>query len=517
MLLGLEICINLAENILSSTFLMANENKIYRLWKPISYDEIWENCDTSILDDISSSWLSRRAVLQENSSEYAEFLNQKKREHAIETGVIERIYDLSKGVTETFIKEGFVESYLSHGDTDIPKRDLMNHLKDHIEAVDFIFDVVNENRPLTTGFIKELHHLTTRHQKHAEGRDQFGNKSKIALLKGAFKIRENNPTRSDGTVIHFCPPEQVDSEMDNLIEIYNDLIENEKHPLKIATWLHHAFVSIHPFQDGNGRVARLLTSLVFIKFGFFPFTVLREEMKVKYIDALEEADEGKPQKLVSYFAQTQKRNIEKALNIGEVAATSLEEIESIFAKKLEESNVKGNQKSDLELKDFRNFLFEYYYQQLFDFKERLNKKINGSSEISIETFPFRTISEGSLESHNEFAIEDYSEKYTYHFNSNLPIAWLILKLEVPKVKKIYTLISSLHHYGYSSDAIAIGNAIEVSNIVDNEYITLFVHKPDSLPPHVISTIDDFESKKKNIKIYLENALTLFLAEIANDL
>ena len=498
---------------------MAKEKKIYRLWKPISYNEIWENSDTSILDDISSSWLSRRAVLQENSTEYAEFLNQKKREHAIETGVIERIYDLSKGVTETFIKEGFVESYLSHGDTDIPKKDLMNHLKDHIEAVDFIFDVVNQNRSLTTGFIKELHHLTTRHQKHAEGRDQFGNKSKIALLKGAFKVRENNPTRSDGTVIYFCPPEQTASEMDNLVEIYNDLIEKEKHPLKIAAWLHHAFVSIHPFQDGNGRVARLLTSLVFIKFGFFPFTVLREEMKVKYINALEAADEGEPQSLVKYLGETQKRNIEKALNIGEVAATSLEEVENILTDKLGKNNAPKNPKFDFGENKFRNQVFEYYIQSLRDFRNRLSQKINGGTEMQVDVNSFDSIIERGKITFNPFFIEDYSERLNYQFNSDLPTAWVIFSLKIPDNKKTYKLIACFHYYGYSSETLAIGSAVEIVTelIKKDRSLEFFVQQPIDFPPHVISIDNDFEPKKKNIKSYLENALTMMLAQIANEI
>jgi len=494
---------------------MAEEKKIYRLWKPISYNETWKNCDTSILDDISSSWLSRREVLKENSTEYAEFINQKKREHAIETGVIERIYDLSKGITETFIKEGFVESYLSHGDTDIPKRDLMNHLKDHIEAVDFIFDVVNENRPLTTGFIKELHHLTTRHQKHAEGRDQFGNKSKIDLLKGAFKIRENNPTRSDGTTIYFCPPEQTASEMDNLVEIYNNLVKDNEHPLKIATWLHHAFVSIHPFQDGNGRVARLLTSLVFIKFGFFPFTVLREEMKVRYINALEEADENQPQNLVSYFAETQKRNIEKALNIREVASTSLEEVESILVKKLKKR--KKDREEVAALLDKKNVIFDFCFQEINKYQISISTKINGDTQFRVNSIYFGNLLEDNYRTLDTQKLANskiikYSEENNYHFDPEMRKAWISFIIELPKEKK-YELITAIHQYGYEDNTLAIGAIISFYDEKGNgNYYNNY-----KIPPHIISIDDDFEPKKKNIKSYLENALTIMLAQIANEI
>jgi Fic family protein len=95
----------------------------------------------------------------------------------------------------------------------------------------------------------------------------------------------------------YCLPEHVEAEMDNLVGFYNKAEKDEIHPLICVPWFHHAFTAIHPFQDGNGRVARLLASLILIKHGLFPFTVLREEAKVKYIDALEKADQDEPQPL----------------------------------------------------------------------------------------------------------------------------------------------------------------------------------------------------------------------------
>lgn len=53
---------------------MSEETKVYRLWKPVEFKSEWKQCDTSVLDDISASWFKRRAVLKENSTEYAAFL-----------------------------------------------------------------------------------------------------------------------------------------------------------------------------------------------------------------------------------------------------------------------------------------------------------------------------------------------------------------------------------------------------------------------------------------------------------
>lgn len=490
---------------------MNEEKKEYRLWKHIEFDETWQECDTSILDDISASWFKRRETLKENSSEYEDFLNRLKREHAIETGVIERLYDLDKGITETFIKEGFVKSYLSHGDTDIPDNELMNHLNDHLDAVNFIFDIVKEDRPLTTGFVKELHHLVTQHQKHAEGRDQFGNKINIPLLKGTYKVRENNPTRDDGTRIMYCHPDHVASEMDNLVEIYNQLVEDEEHPLIICTWFHHAFTTIHPFQDGNGRVARLLASLISIKFGYFPITVLREEAKVKYIEALEKADNGEPQPLVSYFGEIQKRNIQKALNIREVTSSSLEEVQQIFAQKIENWHVKKQEEYQRTLQGRRMEVFDYCSLVLNELGDKLKAQLNGGVGITIRSCNFYNRDRQHWFFHQ---IVSYAKKHDYFFNRSLPKSWLTYRIELSETKK-YQLGISIHHYGYDETTLAIGSFLEFKAEQEDELVDTTL--PLDIPPHVISIDNSIEQKKKNIRSYIENAMTLTLAQIASEI
>lgn len=61
-----------------------------RLWRHINIDDRWLEADTSNLDDIKDSWFEKREKLQNDNKEFEEFLNRLKREHAIETGVIDR-------------------------------------------------------------------------------------------------------------------------------------------------------------------------------------------------------------------------------------------------------------------------------------------------------------------------------------------------------------------------------------------------------------------------------------------
>jgi len=488
------------------------DSKIYRLWDYIELTDNWIDSDTSTLDDISHSWYERREVLQNNSQEYQEFMSELKREHAIETGIVEKMYDLEKGITETFIKKGFYESYVSHSDTNLPVPKLLAHLSDHLDAVDFVFDIVKENRSLTVSFIKELHALVTRNQNHAEGRDQFGNKTKIPLRKGAFKKHENNPTREDGTIIQYCPPEHVEAEMDNLVSIYNKSESNNIHPLIIATWFHHAFTTIHPFQDGNGRVARLLASLILIKHGLFPFTVLREEAKVKYIDSLEKADNGEPQMLIDYFAEVQKRHIEKALNLKEVSSTSFEEIANIFTGKVEKWQKSEKEEREIFLNNARVKVFDYCLNYLTEAKENLEKRLNGGTRLSIESC---SPIEKETQHYYQGQIIKYANKHDYYFNRSLPKGWLTFRIELSQDKR-YQLGVTVHHYGYDDNTLVIGAFLEFlqsDEIKERLNSTL----PLEIKPHVISISSNIESKEKNIRTFLENAITLTLAQIASEI
>lgn len=144
--------------------------------------------------------------------------------------------------------------------------------------------------------------------------DQFGCKFETELRKGDYKLQPNNPTRIDGRIHEFCPPEHVASEMDRLIEMHTRHVEKQLPPEVEGAWLHHAFTQIHPFQDGNGRVARALASLVFLKAGYFPLLINRDDRQ-KYIESLESADSGDLQPLVHLFCVVQKRLLTKAIGL----------------------------------------------------------------------------------------------------------------------------------------------------------------------------------------------------------
>jgi len=236
------------------------------------------------------------------------------REWAIETGIVENVYSLDRGITQTLIRRGIDAAYIPHDASNLDPELVARIIQSHADALEGLFAFIRGERVLSTGYIKELHAALLRHQETIVVFDQFGNPFETKLERGAYKSAPNNPLRPDGTSHEYCPPEHVASEMDRLIQLHREHDERGIPPHIEAAWLHHAFTQIHPFQDGNGRVARALATLVFIKRMFFPLVVTRDDHE-RYIDALELADRGDLSHLVRLFSQIQKRAFTKAITM----------------------------------------------------------------------------------------------------------------------------------------------------------------------------------------------------------
>lgn len=272
------------------------------------------------LHELVKVWQEQRQRLATTNS-YKLFMEKLRRKIAIETGVIERLYTIDRGITYLLIEQGIDESLIPHGTTDKPASEIVRIIRDHEESIEQVFNFVGAQRDLSTSFIKQLHQLLTRNQKYTEGKDQFGNWGQFELIRGDWKKHANNPQRADGTTHVYCPPEQVASQMDMLIAWHLDHLKQAVSPEVEAAWLHHRFAQIHPFQDGNGRVARNLATLIFLRAGWFPLTIYNngdEALgRLRYIEALEQADDGDLQPLVDLFAQSQKQAFMQSLSLSE--------------------------------------------------------------------------------------------------------------------------------------------------------------------------------------------------------
>ncbi len=144
-----------------------------------------------------------------------------------------------------------------------------------------IYEVVNTRKTyefmkeykgkISTKFIKQIHYNLTFNILE----EQAGKFRLIQVYMGGSK---HTPTK----------PLEVNNEMNNLIRW---IVNNKYHPVILATCVHHFFIAIHPFIDGNGRTGRLLLNFMLVKEGFPPICIhLRE--RIKYTDCLEKARDG---------------------------------------------------------------------------------------------------------------------------------------------------------------------------------------------------------------------------------
>ena len=295
-------------------------------WQPIKgLDSQSSHVDFQEIDSLHHQWVSFRGQREEsNPNAYKSFLERLERRWAIETGIIEGIYSIDRGVTQTLVENGLVADLIDRGSTDRNPQELVTVLKDHQYAATFVTESIRRGTNLSKLYIRELHQILTRHQETYTAVDQFGRVFETALDRGGFKTQPNNPTRREDGLIHeYCPPIQVESELDNLIKWYNEFQQASTtyHPLLVAAWLHHRFTQIHPFQDGNGRVARALLTWHLAKAKYLPIVISRDD-RTRYIESLESADDGDLSAFVLLLVQLERRTILEALGEPEPVADS---------------------------------------------------------------------------------------------------------------------------------------------------------------------------------------------------
>jgi Fic family protein len=299
-------------------------------WHPISNLE----ADPASLTDgelgpLGRVWQSLKKDLAEREV-LSEFDQRIRREWAIETGIIEDVYTLDRGITRTLIEKGIDAALIPRDATNKDTLLVSRIIQDHYEGLEGVFDFVGGQRQLSTSYIKELHAALLRNIDTHTVVDRLGRVFEKPLEKGQYKSEPNSPTRPDGNVHGYCPPEHVASEMDQLVQMYLGHQKSRITPEVEAAWLDHRFAQIHPFSDGNGRVARALASLVFIRAGWFPLIIKRDD-RARYIEALEKADAEDLRPLVSLFVECQRTALIDASEIAyDVKATASTE-EAILA------------------------------------------------------------------------------------------------------------------------------------------------------------------------------------------
>jgi len=150
-----------------------------------------------------------------------------------------------------------------------------------------------------------------------------GQATRKQIIPGEYKTTPNNVLTATGELFEFAAPSDVPAKMQTLIQWLEQALSTENPPiLPILAKLHHDFVLIHPFDDGNGRVARMLVNYVLMR-QVYPPIIVPTERKRDYLAALRLADAGDITELENFLGTCVVRSLE--LGIKAAKGESLDE------------------------------------------------------------------------------------------------------------------------------------------------------------------------------------------------
>lgn len=164
---------------------------------------------------------------------------------------------------------------------------------DEMEAHDVAIRLVEQwandpTREITETDLRQLNQIILVRPFWKEAITQDGQPTRKEVKPGAYKTTPNSVRLKNGQIHEYPSPENTPILMAELMDEYNKF---KDHPVLKATWAHHRLVAIHPFDDGNGRVARLLANFILLRAGYPPL-IVRTQNKDKYLTALQIADTG---------------------------------------------------------------------------------------------------------------------------------------------------------------------------------------------------------------------------------
>jgi Fic family protein len=320
---------------------------------------------------------------------------------ALDTGAIEGLYTVDRGFTMTVAVQGMAwEQMIEERGAGV--RDLFEA---QLQAYELVLDAVTHKLPVTEAWIRALHETLCAPQKTYRVLTASG-WQEHELPRGQYKTQPNHVRLKDGSFHAYAPVERVPTEMHRLIEQLRSPEFEAAHPILQASWVHYAFVAIHPFADGNGRVARALASVYFYRTGSIPLLVFANQ-KLAYLDVLHEADLGNLRSLIGFFRD---RGIDTMQFVAEGLLTAgLPSVEALAER------IRGRQSPELSprnLEDLRVNLEWDLYRRFEALADKLGIVSNVLLDHSGDGIALRIL-KSSAEAHMAVWVSRESEPFAF--------------------------------------------------------------------------------------------------------
>ena len=220
-----------------------------------------------------------------------------KRVAAVDTGAIEGLYETDRGFTFTIALQA------AHWEAAFAEKGAKVRalFESQLTAYDYVLDFVTQQVPIAEAWIRKLHSEVCASQDTYQVWTEIGPQEQ-ALPKGQYKHLPNHVIRADGEVHPHAPVDMTPAEMFRLCEELRSEAFLADHPVRQASYTHYALTVIHPFADGNGRVARALASVFTYRSLHVPVLILADSRR-DYLAALGAADDRNYQAFVDFLSE----------------------------------------------------------------------------------------------------------------------------------------------------------------------------------------------------------------------
>jgi Fic family protein len=267
-----------------------------------SYEPISDFSEWSTLTVNTQDWARMCEHLQEAreeapSDDIRRAVETAMRAAAVDTGAIEGLYEVDRGFTFSVAVQAVAwQAAMAKRGSGV--RELFDA---QLRAYELALDAATNALPITEAWLRSLHEELCTPQRKVLVLTQQGWQEQD-LLRGAYKKLPNHVFKLDGMVHSYAPVLNTNSEMHRLVEQLRSTEFLEAHPALQAAYAHYSLVHIHPFQDGNGRVARALASVYMYRSTSVPLVVFSDQ-KPAYLSTLRQADDGDPRPFADFVLE----------------------------------------------------------------------------------------------------------------------------------------------------------------------------------------------------------------------
>lgn len=350
---------------------------------------------------------------------------------------------------------------------------------------------LDKEQPLTEYFIRTLHQTLLREDYTVYRQQPDGTSTSYIVHAGQYKTRPNSVITSTGERFEYASPEETPALMADLIQWYNEAeAKGGLSPIELASLFHYRYIRIHPFEDGNGRMARLMANYILYRHGY-PMIVVKSADKDNYLTALNRCDvavgpvpsDGAHAELpqISPFVEYLGKCLERALNISIKAAKgeSIEDTDD-WRKNLRLKYRNKINKPEVTV-DIAKKVREDFSELLKQMDDELSEFYSLFTSVRWEPADFGCIvlDDSHFCANIHFYKEFDSKKSAFTVQASLSIYQFMYKTEVSLTKDDMTEISIYKKETSYTETITEQDRTDIINII-GRYINQFIETDGSI-------------------------------------